>query len=99
MIASNAGKEASVVCNEVKSNKGAYGYNAYSDKYEDLMKSGVIDPTKVVRTALENSASIAGLILTTECIITEKPEPKDKAPAGGGMGGGGMGGMGGMGDY
>ncbi len=92
MIAANAGKEASVVCNEVKKNKGGYGYNAFSDQYEDLMKAGVIDPTKVVRTALENSSSIAGLILTTECIISEKPEKKDKAPAPGG-------GMGGMDDY
>jgi len=95
MIAANAGKEASVVCNEVKKNKGGYGYNAFTDQYEDLMKAGVIDPTKVVRTALENSSSIAGLILTTECIIAEKPEKKDKAPAPGGMGGG----MGGMEDY
>jgi chaperonin GroEL len=100
MIASNAGQEASVVCNEVKKNKGSYGYNAFSDTYEDLMKAGVMDPTKVVRSALENSSSIAGLILTTECIISEKPEKKDKAPAGGGgMGGGGMGGLGGMEDY
>ncbi len=101
MISSNAGQEASVVCNEVKKNKGSYGYNAFSDIYEDLMKAGVMDPTKVVRSALENSSSIAGLILTTECIIAEKPEKKDKAPAGGGggMGGGGMGGMGGMDDY
>jgi chaperonin GroEL len=100
MISSNAGQEASVVCNEVKKNKGSYGYNAFSDTYEDLMKAGVMDPTKVVRSALENSSSIAGLILTTECIISEKPEKKDKAPAGGGgMGGGGMGGMGGMEDY
>jgi chaperonin GroEL len=90
MIASNAGQEASVVCNEVKKNKGGYGFNAFSNQYEDLMKAGVIDPTKVVRTALENSSSIAGLILTTECIISEKPEKKEKAPAGGapGMGGG-----------
>jgi chaperonin GroEL len=100
MISSNAGKEASVVCNEVKKNKGAYGFNAFSDQYEDLMKAGVMDPTKVVRCALENAASIAGLILTTECIIAEKPEKKDKAPAGGGGGmPGGMGGMGGMDDY
>jgi chaperonin GroEL len=101
MISSNAGQEASVVCNEVKKNKGAFGYNAYSDSFEDLMLAGVMDPTKVVRSALENSSSIAGLILTTECIIAEKPEKKDKAPAGGGGGGmgGGMGGMGGMEDY
>ncbi|MBN2037358.1 MAG: chaperonin GroEL [Chitinispirillaceae bacterium] len=94
LIAANAGKEASVVCNDVKANKGSYGYNAYSDQFEDLMKAGVIDPTKVVRTALENSSSIAGLILTTECIISEKPEKKEKAPAGGGAPG-----MGGMEDY
>jgi chaperonin GroEL len=87
MITANAGKESSVVCNEVKNGKAAYGYNAYSDKYEDLIKAGVIDPTKVTRYALENAASIAGLILTTECIISDKPEKKDKA-AGGGMPGG-----------
>jgi chaperonin GroEL len=93
MITANAGKESSVVCNEVKNGKGAYGYNAYSDKYEDLIKAGVIDPTKVTRSALENAASIAGLILTTECIITDMPEKKDKCGAhgGGGMPGGGMG--------
>jgi chaperonin GroEL len=98
MIAANSGKEASVVCNKVKENKGPYGYNAFSDQYEDLIKSGVMDPTKVVRCALENASSIAGLILTTECIVAEKPEKKEKAPAGGGMPGG-MGGMGGMDDY
>jgi len=98
MITTNAGKESSVVCNEVKNGKGAYGYNAFSDKYEDLIKAGVIDPTKVTRSALENAASIAGLILTTECIITDMPEKKDKC--GGHGGGGGMpGGMGGMDDY
>lgn len=90
LIASNAGKEASVIANEVKKNKGAYGYNAFSDTYEDLISAGVIDPTKVTRTALENASSIAGLILTTECIISEKPEKKEKMPAGGGMPGGGM---------
>jgi chaperonin GroEL len=99
MIAANAGKEASVVCNEVKKNKGAFGFNAFTDQYEDLMKAGVMDPAKVVRCALENASSIAGLILTTECIIAEKPEKKDKAPAGGGGMPGGMGGMGGMDDY
>jgi len=94
MITANAGKESSVVCNEVKNGKGAYGYNAYSDKYEDLIKAGVIDPTKVTRSALENAASIAGLILTTECIVTDMPEKKDKCGGhggGGGMPGGGMG--------
>jgi chaperonin GroEL len=94
-IVQNAGMEPSVVANEVKNHKGAYGFNAFSCKYEDLLAAGVIDPTKVARTALENAASIAGLILTTECIVTEKPkEEKEAAP---GMGGGGMGGMGGMG--
>ncbi len=93
LIASNAGKESSVIANEVKKQKGAYGYNAYTDTFEDLLNSGVIDPTKVTRTALENAASIAGLILTTECIVSEKPENKEKtAGAGAGM-------PGGMGEY
>lgn len=91
LIASNAGKEASVVANEVKKNKGSYGYNAFTDNYEDLMNAGVIDPTKVTRTALENASSIAGLILTTECIISEQPAKKENVPAGAMSGGGGMG--------
>jgi chaperonin GroEL len=90
LIATNAGKEASVIANEVKKNKDAYGYNAYSDKFEDLIKAGVIDPTKVTRTALENATSIASLILTTECIISEKPEKKEKGAPGAGMPGAGM---------
>jgi chaperonin GroEL len=89
MIATNAGKEASVIANEVKKGKGAYGYNAYSDIFEDLLNAGVIDPTKVTRSALENASSIASLILTTECIITDKPE-KEKAAPPAGMPGGGM---------
>jgi len=89
-IVKNAGQEPSVICNQVRSNKGAYGYNAQTLVYEDLIKAGVIDPTKVVRSALENAASIAGLILTTECIISEKPKKEEKAPAPG---------MGGMDDY
>jgi len=98
-IVQNAGMEPSVVCNEVKKNKAGYGFNAYSCKYEDLLAAGVIDPTKVTRTALENASSIAGLVLTTECIIAEKPK-EEKESAGGHPGmGGGMGGMGGgMGD-
>lgn len=86
-IVENSGLEPSVVCNEVMKNKGAYGFNAQTLVYEDLMKSGVIDPAKVTRTALENAASIAGLILTTECIISEKPKKESSAPmpAGGGM--------------
>ncbi len=76
--------------------KGAFGYNAQTDAYEDLLKAGIADPTKVVRTALQNAASVAGLMVTTEAMIAEKP----KKEAGGGMPGGhgGMGGMGGMGD-
>jgi chaperonin GroEL len=89
MIATNAGKEASVIANEVKKGKGAYGYNAYSDVFEDMLTAGVIDPTKVTRSALENASSIASLILTTECIITDKPE-KEKAAPPAGMPGGGM---------
>jgi chaperonin GroEL len=91
LIASNAGKEASVVANEVKKNKGSFGYNAFTDNYEDLMNAGVIDPTKVTRSALENASSIAGLILTTECIISEQPAKKENVQAGAMPGGGGMG--------
>jgi chaperonin GroEL len=95
-IAENAGVESSVVVNEVKNNKGAYGYNARIDKFEDLIKAGVIDPTKVTRTALENAASIAGLLLTTEAVVVDKPEDNKAAPAMPDMGGGMGGGMGGM---
>jgi len=92
-IAANAGQEGSIVVNEVKKNKGAYGFNAATDEYTDLVKAGIIDPTKVVRYALQNAASVAGLMLTTEACIADKPS-KDK---GGGMHDmGGMGGMGGM---
>jgi chaperonin GroEL len=93
-IAENAGLEGSVVVNKVRSEEGAFGYNAQSDTYEDLLKAGVIDPTKVTRTALENAASIAGLLLTTEAVVADKPE-KEKPPMPG-MGAPGMGG--GMGD-
>jgi len=79
-IVENAGGEPSVVCDEVKKGKASYGYNAQTLVYEDLLVAGVIDPAKVTRTALENAASIAGLILTTECIISEKPK-KEAAPA------------------
>jgi chaperonin GroEL len=90
----NAGVEGAVVVQAVLASKGANGYNVATGAYEDLVKAGVVDPTKVTRTALQNAASIAGLLLTTECIITDAPE-KEKAPAGGGggHGGGGMGGM------
>ena len=89
-IVSNAGGEPSVVVNKIRDNKGNYGYNARTDKYEDLFKTGVIDPTKVTRLALENAASIASLLLTTECVVADV---KEDAPAMPPMGGGGMGGM------
>ncbi len=94
MIAQNAGAEGSIVVAKVKGSKVKnFGYNAQTDTYEDLVKAGVIDPTKVTRTALQNAASIAGLLLTTECVVVEKKEEKPAlAAAGGGMGGG-MGGM------
>jgi chaperonin GroEL len=89
-IAENAGAEGSIVVDKVRSNKSAtYGYNAQTDTYEDLVEAGVIDPTKVTRTALQNAASIASLLLTTECVVVEKKE-EEKAPP---MPGGGMGGM------
>jgi chaperonin GroEL len=80
-IAQNAGMEGSVVVNAVAEGKEAYGFNAESGVYEDLMKAGVIDPTKVVRFAIQNAASVAGLMLTTEAMITDKPEKKKKGPA------------------
>jgi chaperonin GroEL len=89
-IAENAGNEGSVVLNRVKASKGSYGFNARTEKYEDLKKAGVIDPTKVTRIAVENAASIAGMILTTECVLSEKPkseEPHSHGAMGGGMGG------------
>jgi chaperonin GroEL len=89
-IATNAGAEGSIVVEKVRAKKDPnYGYNALTDAYEDLVEAGVIDPTKVVRTALQNAASIAGLLLTTEAVVVEKPQ-EEKAPA---MPGGGMGGM------
>jgi chaperonin GroEL len=90
MIAQNAGAEGSIVVARVKESKEKnFGYNAATDAYEDLVKAGVIDPTKVTRTALQNAASIAGLLLTTECVVVEKKEdkPAPAAPPGGGMGG------------
>jgi chaperonin GroEL len=80
-IAQNAGMEGSVVVNAVADGKESYGFNAETGVYEDLMKAGVIDPTKVVRFAIQNAASVAGLMLTTEAMITEKPEKKKKGPA------------------
>jgi chaperonin GroEL len=93
LIASNAGAEASVVYHQVAGEKGNYGYNAATDEYGDLMKMGILDPTKVVRIALQNAASIAGLMITTEAMVAEIPKEEEKMP--GGMGGG-MGDMGGM---
>ncbi len=87
-IVGNAGLEGSVIVNEVKNNKDGYGFNALTEKYEDLLKSGVIDPTKVTRSALQNAASVASLLLTTEATIVEKKEdkPMPAMPGGGGMG-------------
>ena len=93
-IATNAGVEGSIVVARIREAADPrFGFNASTEVYEDLVEAGVIDPTKVVRTALQNASSIAGLLLTTECVIVEHPEPES---AGGGGGGGGMGGMGGM---
>jgi chaperonin GroEL len=94
-LADNAGKEGALIVAEIKKRKGNEGYNVATDEYEDLVKAGVVDPTKVTRSALQNAASISGLLLTTEALVTELPE-KDKTPPM--PGGGGMGGMGGM-DY
>ena len=91
-IVENAGLEGSVVVNEVRNGKDDYGYNARADKYENLKASGIIDPAKVARVALENAASIAGMFLTTECVICDAKEDKPEMP----MGNPGMGGMGGM---
>src|SRR5881409_3901657 len=93
-LADNAGREGALVVEEVKKRKGNEGYDVSADEYTDLVKAGIVDPTKVTRSALQNAASIAGLLLTTEALVTEIPE-KEKTPP---MPGGGMGGMGGM-DY
>ena len=97
-IAQNAGHEGAIVVGKVNDGKGNFGFNADAEEYEDLVAAGVIDPTMVVRTALQNAASIGGLLLTTEALITDAPED-EKAMAGPPPGGdmGGMGGMGGMG--
>jgi len=93
MIANNSGVEGAIVVEKVKEGKGAFGFNAAEGKFEDLVKAGVIDPKKVTRIALQNAASVASLLLTTEAAVAEKPEPKKDMPA---MPPGGMGGMGGM---
>ncbi len=89
-IVGNAGGEGSVVVNKVREGKGAFGYNARDDRYEDMLKAGIIDPTKVSRVALENAVSIASMLLTTECVLAEKKMPEPPMPA---MPAGGMGGM------
>ena len=93
-VSNNAGVDGSIVVSKVKEGQGGFGFNAQTLEYGDLVKAGVIDPTKVVRTALQNAASVAALLLTTEAMIAERPKKDAPAPAPGG--GGGMGGMGGM---
>jgi len=95
-IADNAGLEGAIVARRVRESKGAVGFNALTEVYEDLVKAGVVDPAKVARTALENAASIASLLLTTEALVAEIPEDKPAMPAGGPPGGDMYGGMGGM---
>jgi len=94
-LANNAGQEGALIVQEVKKRKGNEGYNVATGEYVDLVKAGVVDPTKVTRSALQNASSISGLLLTTECVVTELPEKEKPAMP---QGGGGMGGMGGM-DY
>ena len=91
-LCANAGEEGALVVKEVLKSKGNMGYNVATGKFEDLFKAGVVDPTKVTRSALQNAASVASLLLTTECMIADKPEEKPAAP----MGDPSMGGMGGM---
>ena len=99
MIVRNCGEEASVVLNKVREGKGNFGYNASNNTFGDMLDAGIIDPAKVTRLALQNAASVAGLLLTTEAMIAEAPQKNDAPamPGGGGMGD--MGGMGGMGGF
>lgn len=91
----NAGKDGSVVAEQVKKGEGGFGYNAATDTFEDLVAAGVIDPAKVVRSALENAVSVSSMLLTTEAVVTDIPKEKEDMPPMGGMGGGmGMPGMG-----
>jgi chaperonin GroEL len=94
-IANNAGVDGSIVVDKVRNGKGSFGFNAATEVYEDLVKAGVIDPTKVVRAALQNAASVASLMLTTEALVAERPKKKSPSAGGAGAHGGGMGGMGG----
>ena len=80
-IAQNAGKDGSVIAAEVLKKEGTFGYNAAADVYDDMIKAGIVDPTKVVRSALENAVSAASMLLTTECVVAEKPEEKKEKPA------------------
>jgi chaperonin GroEL len=93
-IVTNAGEDAAVILNDVKAGKGAYGYNAATGEFGDMLEMGILDPTKVTRLALQNASSVAGLLLTTEVMIAEAPKEEAEHT----HGGGGMGGMGGMGD-
>ncbi len=93
-IVTNAGEGAAVILNDVKAGKGAYGYNAATGEFGDMLEMGILDPTKVTRLALQNASSVAGLLLTTEVMIAEAPKEEAEHA----HGGGGMGGMGGMGD-
>jgi chaperonin GroEL len=95
-LCANAGIEGAVVVQKVLEGDGSLGYNVTTDEYEDLVKAGVVDPTKVTRTALQNASSVAGLLLTTECLITDLPEETPEPAGHDHGGGGGMGGMGGM---
>jgi len=95
-IAANAGYEGAVVVRNILAKEGAYGFDAEKGEYCDMLKAGIVDPTKVTRSALQNAASVAGLLITTDACVATKPEAKDEH-AGHGHGGGGMGGMGGMG--
>ena len=96
-IAANAGAEASIVAGKILENKGAtFGYNAQTGEYGDMIAMGIVDPVKVVRTALQDAASVAGLLVTTEAMIAEAPKKDAAGGMPGGMPGGGMGGMGGM---
>ena len=96
-IVTNAGEDAAVVLAKVKEGKGTFGYNAASGDYGDMLEMGILDPTKVTRLALQNAASVAGLLLTTEVMIAEAPKEEAEHAHGGGGGMGGMGGMGGHG--
>ena len=86
-IVMNAGEEASVVVDKIKSDKGNYGFNAATSEYGDMISMGILDPAKVTRSTVENASSIASLVLTTEALIAEEPEPEPPMPPGGGMGG------------